>query len=77
MSVVINVLCIITHLESRYLLVKDYSQQSCNYDDVGVEKWFQEGYLNPVSANPTKWPNTIKQFVGNSRRIVWVYLIIL
>ena len=21
--------------------------------------------FNPVSANPTKWPNTLKQFVGN------------
>ena len=21
--------------------------------------------LNPLSANPTKWPNTLKQFVGN------------
>ena len=22
-------------------------------------------YLNPLSANPTKWSNTLKQFVGN------------
>ena len=21
-------------------------------------------YINPLSANPTKWPNTFKQFVG-------------
>ena len=21
--------------------------------------------LNPLSANPTKWSNTLKQFVGN------------
>ena len=26
--------------------------------------------LNPLSANPTKWSNTLKQFVGKSRRIV-------
>ena len=26
--------------------------------------------INPLSANPTKWSNTLKQFVGNSRRIV-------
>ena len=32
--------------------------------------------LNLSSANTTKWPNTLKQFVGNSRRIVWVCLII-
>ena len=27
--------------------------------------------------NPTKWPNSLKLFVGNSRRIVWVCLTIL
>ena len=29
--------------------------------------WFIEDieYFNPLSANPTKWPNTLKQFVGN------------
>ena len=26
--------------------------------------------VNPLSANPTKLSNTLKQFVGNSRRIV-------
>ena len=33
--------------------------------------------LNPLSANTTKWLNTLKKFAGNSRRIVWVYLTIL
>ena len=33
--------------------------------------------LNPLSFNPTKWSNTLKQFVGNSQRIVWVCLTIL
>ena len=33
--------------------------------------------INPLSANPTKWSNTLKQFVGNSRRIVCVCLTIL
>ena len=27
---------------------------------------------NPLSANPTKWSNTLKQFVGCCRQIVWV-----
>ena len=27
--------------------------------------------INPLSANPTKWSNTLKQFVGKSRQIVW------
>ena len=26
--------------------------------------------INPLSANPTKWSNTLKQFVGNSRGTV-------
>ena len=23
------------------------------------------GHINPLNANPTKWSNTLKQFVGN------------
>ena len=34
-------------------------------------------FINPLSANPTKWSNTLKQFVGCCRRIVWVCLTIL
>ena len=34
-------------------------------------------WLNPLSANPTKWSNILKQFVGCCRRIVWVCLTIL
>ena len=33
--------------------------------------------INPLSANFTKWSNTLKQFVGFGRQIVWVYLTIL
>ena len=33
--------------------------------------------INHLSGNPTKWSNTFKQFVGNSRRIAWVCLTIL
>ena len=33
-------------------------------------------YINPLSTNPTKWSNTLKQFVRKSRRIVWVCLAI-
>ena len=35
------------------------------------------GCFNPFSVNPTKWSNTLKKFVGKSRRIVWVCLTIL
>ena len=34
-------------------------------------------YVNPLSVNPTKWSNTLKQFAGKSQRIVWVCLTIL
>ena len=33
--------------------------------------------FEPFSTNPTKWSNTLKQFVGNRRRIVWLSLTIL
>ena len=29
----------------------------------------KETAVNPISANPTKWSNTLKQFVGNSQTI--------
>ena len=32
--------------------------------------------INPLGVNSTKWSNTLKQFFGNSRRIVWVCLTI-
>ena len=34
-------------------------------------------WVNPLTTNRTKWSNTLKQFVGNSWRIVWVFLTIL
>ena len=33
--------------------------------------------FNALSTNPIKWSNTLKQFVGDSRRIAWVCLTIL
>ena len=32
---------------------------------------FQNIHLHPLIANPTKWLNTLTQFIGISRRIVW------
>ena len=42
---------------------------------VGTENAYP--MFNPLSANPTKWSNTLKQFVGKCRQIVWVCLTIL
>ena len=36
-----------------------------------------QSLFDPLSANPTKWSITLKQFFGNSRQIVWVCLTIL
>ena len=33
--------------------------------------------FNPLNTSPTKWPNTLKQFVDNIRGNVWVFLPIL
>ena len=35
-----------------------------------------QNLVNLLSANTTKWSNTLKQFVGDSRGIVWVCLTI-
>ena len=54
-----------------------------NFLILGVSTLCIERYLlltisvNSLSANPTKRSNTLKQFVGNSRQIVWVCLTIL
>ena len=42
---------------------------------ISLQCWVKEKlYLNHLSANPTKWSNTLKKFVGNSRQIVWMCL---
>ena len=47
-------------------------------DDENIRQWsLLEIMPNILSANPTKWSVTLKQFVGNSRRIVLVCLAIL
>ena len=33
--------------------------------------------INPLSTNPTKWSNTLKQLVPKRWRIIWVCLTIL
>ena len=36
--------------------------------------WDVTNTFNPLSANPTKWSNTLKQFLSNSRR-VWLTIL--
>ena len=33
--------------------------------DIGLYRDNELAVFNPLSANPTKWSNTLKQFVGN------------
>ena len=47
-----------------------YSPQGCQLN----MPWI---FLNPLRAIPTKWSNTLKQFVDNSQWIGWVCLTIL
>ena len=50
----------------------------CNRDRTPLQsEWHESEWLNPLSANPTNWSNTLKQIVGKSRQIVLVYLTIL
>ena len=37
---------------------------------------FYKFSFTPFRTNPTKWSNTLKQFIGNSQWIVWVCLTI-
>ena len=46
------------------------------YEEFGIQNG-RDVYLNPLSVNPTKWSNILKESVGKSRRIVWVCLTIL
>ena len=47
----------------------------CEEGEIFLKRSYKS--VNPLSAKPTKWSNTLKQFVGNSRRIFWVHLTIL
>ena len=51
-----------------------YLKKGIEYLDI---YWDFANTFNPLSANPTKWSNTLKQLLSNSRRIVWVWLTIL
>ena len=50
---------------------------SVDASSVRPVKFQHNQYGNPLSANPTEWSNTLKQFVGYCRRILLVYLTIL
>ena len=60
------------HIKSKETLVKHITIKS-KYIHI-FESFFVAivivGYINPLSANPTKWSSTLKQYAGKSRRAV-------
>ena len=47
------------------ILMGDFNVNLINYNKNRGTYEFLEQLFNPLSANPTKWSNTLKQFVGN------------
>ena len=58
----------------RYTCLKFelFSPKKCIWKPLGGQR-----VINPLSANPTKWSNTLTQFIDNCRQTVWVSLTIL
>ena len=48
---------------------QDVEKVIFNFSNVFAKITFRER-LNPLSTNPTKWSNTLKQFASFCRRIV-------
>ena len=59
---------------STVLKEGDLLKDVCSFDDTGDELFLRNGWprkgVNPLSANPTKWPKTLKKIVGCYRRFV-------
>ena len=68
---VVGECCISTNQKKICIL----TNQKCQVNEESI--WVILSQFNPLSANPTKWSNTLQQFVGSSGRIVWVCLPIL
>ena len=54
-----------------------FAKSSILYVCQGLEYASAVTNIKPLSPNPTKWSKTLKQLVGNLRRIVWACLTIL
>ena len=71
----LRLICIVLLYICNEMSVNYKNTQFYWYVQVKLNKLWVK--VNPLSADPTKWSNTLKQFVGNSWRIVWVCLTIL
>ena len=72
-------LLLTTNDKSLYLgfLLKFHFIKTNNPSHKHLFSWLHVNSINSLSANPTKWWSTLKQFVGCCQRIVWVCLTIL
>ena len=50
--------------------VKNKEVKYCNIIKFAIALGTTLGKVNPLSAKPTKWSNSLKQFVGCFRQIV-------
>ena len=58
----------ITHVEFSSFTKLIFVKWFCNIIVVNIRViwcWFSRCFVNPLSGNPTKWSNTLKQFVGS------------
>ena len=72
---------------SSYFVLKSAFSKFYSISNDGIQKFAKDlnsvmistldENLNPLSANPTKWSTSLKQFVGCCWRIVWVCLTVL
>ena len=74
-----NVVGVLYFFHAVLLISEAYFRTASNiYDELsckisGTFDWVLNMpvmFLNPLSANPTKWSDSLKQFVGKSQRIV-------
>ena len=52
-------------MDELHILLTPNKEHKKVYPKVSVVGFQNGKTLNPLSANPTKWSNTLKQFVGN------------
>ena len=71
----LRLICIVLLYICNEMSVNYKNTQFYWYVQVKLNKLWVK--VNPLSADPTKWSNTLKQFVGNSQQIVWMCLTIL
>ena len=66
-DITVNLLQVVREILMRWPVIFSYAFR---YDFLPWQYYVNIISINPLSANPTKWSNTLKHFVGDSRQIV-------